>query len=648
MDRLKVVSLNVRGINNALKRRKVFRFLKRQKGDVYFLQETYGSKGIKFMWESEWGNKCIFAHRTTSSSGVAILLTKKTASKVSDISRDVEGRRLHCKLTVNEYTYALPNIYAPNRDEEGFFEEVFREVNRMECVFNVTGGDFNVIRDPMKDRNNGVVYHKKCKAVIDAHIESQNEVDVWRMQHPDKKYFTYMRGPATWSRIDYFLLSQSLVSNCEQSSIIPSVCTDHSCISIVLKTCEGKRGPGTWKFNNELLNDQNFQTELEKVVLGCKRSFHYLRGTEFWDLLKFEMKQFSRDFAKAKNQVEKYEKFVLYEKLECMQTEYLMDEIKDKELESDINSVKTELKAFETVDAQRSAFRCKKSWLMYGEKCSKYFFNLEKRNYLSKTMYIVKKRDGSLTKDYTEILNEQFVFYKDLYTRDEKVTFDLKNKTGTRLTAAMKEKLDNMISKDELFDAVMTLKPNKVPGLDGLTVEFYKAFWSILRDPLYECYQDSVASGCFNSTARRGVINLIPKGASKDELLLRNWRPISLLNVDLKIWSKAIANRLEETVELIGKQQNGFIKGRSIFTNITTTREVISYLNRNWKESGVIITFDFEKCFDRVSHESIKKVFEYFNFGERFISMLTLMFTNWRCARLTMVTRLISLRKPEG
>ena len=262
---------------------------------------------------------------------------------------------------------------------------------------------------------------------------------------------------------------------------------------------------------------------------------------------------------------------------------------------------------------------------MHGEKSSKYYFNLEKRNFLSKTMYTIKKRDGTLTKDYTEILNEQYNFYSELYTKDDSVHFDISNEMGVRLSPGLKERLESMVSKDELFDAMMTLKPNKSPGGDGFTLEFYRTFWNILKDPLYENYLDSIQLGYFNHTARRGFIHLIPK-KSKNDLLLKNWRPISILCVDLKIWSKAIANRLEETVDLIGKQQNGFIKNRSIFNNILTTSEVISHLNRNWKESGVIVTIDFEKCFDRVSHGSIVKTFEYFGFGNQFIRMLKLMF----------------------
>ena len=87
-----------------------------------------------------------------------------------------------------------------------------------------------------------------------------------------------------------------------------------------------------------------------------------------------------------------------------------------------------------------------------------------------------------------------------------------------------------------------------------------------------------------------------------------------------------ISNRLEITTkDLIGKQQNGFIRGRSIMTNVASTRGIISYLNRK-KLPGVIAVIDFEKCFDRIEHNSIKGVFKYFGFGDTFIGMVMMLF----------------------
>ena len=75
-------------------------------------------------------------------------------------------------------------------------------------------------------------------------------------------------------------------------------------------------------------------------------------------------------------------------------------------LNDKIGQVKTELTAFAVQDAKRSAFHCKMQFTQYGEVASKYCFNMEKRNFVSKSIYMVRKGNGEWTKDYSEIFNE--------------------------------------------------------------------------------------------------------------------------------------------------------------------------------------------------------------------------------------------------
>ena len=154
---------------------------------------------------------------------------------------------------------------------------------------------------------------------------------------------------------------------------------------------------------------------------------------------------------------------------------------------------------------------------------------------------MVHKNDSTLTKNYAEILNIQYSFYKELYTKDDWIRFGLVNTTRKVLDDATRGKFEQMISADECFDAVMTLKSGKTPGSDGLGVLVYRKFWKTLIGPLHEMYVEAVRSGYLNFTGRRGIIKLIPK-KGKDDLLVQNWRPITLLNYNYKIWVKALAN----------------------------------------------------------------------------------------------------------
>ena len=134
-------------------------------------------------------------------------------------------------------------------------------------------------------------------------------------------------------------------------------------------------------------------------------------------------------------------------------------------------------------------------------------------------MYLLKKDNGELIKDYGEILNEQYKFYDNLYTRNNNVSFCINDIPGNKLDINDKLAFEMEVSKDELFDAVMTLKTGKTQGIDGLGVEFYRKFWKDLIDPLHDMYLYALEVGYLNPTARRGIINLIPK--KKNSLMLK-------------------------------------------------------------------------------------------------------------------------------
>ena len=74
---IKIVTLNVRGLNGSTKRRSSFRWLHNQKAHFYFLQETYSDEKTKALWEAEWGGKIFCSHGTKHSKGVMILLNPK-------------------------------------------------------------------------------------------------------------------------------------------------------------------------------------------------------------------------------------------------------------------------------------------------------------------------------------------------------------------------------------------------------------------------------------------------------------------------------------------------------------------------------------------------------------------------------------------
>ena len=127
-------------------------------------------------------------------------------------------------------------------------------------------------------------------------------------------------------------------------------------------------------------------------------------------------------------------------------------------------------------------------------------------------MHKIIKSDGQTITHQNKILKEQHDFYAELYSSEREVIFDLDNTTGIHANDYDRSHLNKQLTLEELHTATFTMKANKTPGLDGLPVEFYHCFWTLIANKLLELYQYSYKEGILNLTARQGLISLLPKG----------------------------------------------------------------------------------------------------------------------------------------
>ena len=114
----------------------------------------------------------------------------------------------------------------------------------------------------------------------------------------------------------------------------------------------------------------------------------------------------------------------------------------------------------------------------------------------------------------------------------------------------------------------------------------------------------SYDEGELSSSQKQAVITLIEK-KDKDKRYIKNWRPISLLNVDLKIASKALALRIKLVLKnVICHDQTAYIKGRYIRESIRLMQDIIEYVDLE-EEEAILFSTDIEKAFDSVNHNFI-------------------------------------------
>ena len=166
---------------------------------------------------------------------------------------------------------------------------------------------------------------------------------------------------------------------------------------------------------------------------------------------------------------------------------------------------------------------------------------------------------------------------------------------------------------------------NKSPGPDGFTTEFYKFFFSDIGCFLVRSFNEGFYSESLSVTQYQGVITCIPK-EGKPKQFIKNWRPISLLNVSYKILSSCIAARIKQVLPIIiHESQKGFMKGRYIGENIRLLYDTILITEKE-NIPGLLLMIDFEKAFDSVSWSFVEKALIFFNFPECIVQWFKILY----------------------
>ena len=129
----------------------------------------------------------------------------------------------------------------------------------------------------------------------------------------------------------------------------------------------------------------------------------------------------------------------------------------------------------------------------------------------------------------------------------------------------------------ECLAALKSMSKGKTPGSDGLPAEFYLTFWDILKEDFVEIVNNCFVEGIMPESLRSALITLLFK--KDDPQLLKNWRPISLLNVDYKILTKVLVNGIKPLMSaVIHMDQCCAVPGRSAFSDLAWQITVINSL----------------------------------------------------------------------
>ena len=469
MSDLKVCTLNVRGLNNNDKRRKLFNWIREKELDVTFLQETFCTKDFVPYFNSSWSGKIYHGETDSSHSrGVAIVVNPKLNFKYESQHRSQDGRRLIVNGSIDDMDISLVCLYAPNEQKHRseFFDKCIIWIQKHATYKNalMIGGDLNCCLHDQDRRSVRDKFEDKSRKQLAKMIRELNIFDCWYKVNNRSGFTFFDRRTGGASRLDYLFTSNSIPftikSTCVKSSVVP----DHESVIAIFKICSQKRGHGYWKLNNSLLEDKDYTEGIKHVILNTVSECEDLKSRRLvWELVKIRVKEFSISFSVNKSRKQKCIALQLENRIN-----FLINKLNtlDREISNEYvkqlieKKCEFERQLSEILDKKTKGYiiRSRIKWIEEGEKSTRYFLKLEKGRQSSNVFRRVSSNNNVVVNN-DGILNEIVNFYTNLYRGDnistEKVDEYMSNVKNV-LILSDNEKLlcDKDINKMEIKKAI--------------------------------------------------------------------------------------------------------------------------------------------------------------------------------------------------
>jgi hypothetical protein len=200
-------------------------------------------------------------------------------------------------------------------------------------------------------------------------------------------------------------------------------------------------------------------------------------------------------------------------------------------------------------------------------------------------------------------------YYKSLFGDPEPSNVCLEESVNgdiPKLTNQENNILITDFTEKEVHEAIMQMEKNKAPGPDGFPAEFYQSFWEIIKHDFLALFADFKQGRLPLHKLNFGNIILLPK--KENAIQIQQYRPICLLNVSFKIFTKVGTNRITGIAhKVIRPTQTAFMPGRHILEGVLVLHETVHEIHRK-KLDGVIMKIDFEKAYDKVKWDFLQQV----------------------------------------
>lgn len=291
---LKIISINVNGLNEVRKRRLVFSSLKKFKRSIFLLQETHCRRGNGRLWKSQWRSSMFLSEVSGSVGGLATLFSGDLDPIIEEVLPSRSNRFLITSFRLEEEQYRIVNLYLPTSDKEREQIEVLSELDQIldsqDGAHLFMGGDFNVAMDAKLNREgyaDSDIPNRNFRSELRHLTEKLDLEDIWRSQNSSTRDFTWSRA-GKLSRLDYIFTPFSFPGSISAFRPKTYGFSDHRMVSVSIRPSEKPRGKSFWKFKVSLLDRQDFCTDLVEAISEAERDSVDLPADTKWEFIKSE------------------------------------------------------------------------------------------------------------------------------------------------------------------------------------------------------------------------------------------------------------------------------------------------------------------------------------------------------------------------
>uniref|UniRef100_A0A8C4SJY7 Reverse transcriptase domain-containing protein n=1 Tax=Erpetoichthys calabaricus TaxID=27687 RepID=A0A8C4SJY7_ERPCA len=566
--------------------------------------------------------------------GVGILIHRTVPFVASEVVSDPEGRYVMVMGNLYNSKMILINVYAPNVDDKEFMQNLFASIPSVNTHKIIMAGDFNCVLNPLLDRTpvTGGTTSNTAK-IITQFLKDHNLSDPWRFLNPNSRtYSFYSPVHYSYSRIDYFFIDNNFLPTIKLCKYDTIVISDHAPLVLELKSISPSYSPRRWRLNPLLLADENCTEFISKQIsffLETNMSTEVSAGT-LWETLKAFLRGQIISYLSHRNKLETKKVSELRNEITRIDEEQARRP--SEALHRKRQALHTELNILTTKETEQLIYKSRQHYYEHGEKANKLLAQQIHKQEVHNAIPVITNKNGEEIIDHNKIMHTFRDYYKSLYSTEPKEDNTqsnafLDNSQIPQIDALSAEELDKPLTLTELLDAIKSLQSGKSSGPDGYPVEFYKKFSTQLAPLLLVTFTEAKDHQILPQTFRQALITVFPK-QNKDLLQCASYRPISLLNNDVKILSKILARRMEKVLpSVISQDQTGFIEGRHLSSNLRRLFNVI-YSPAKSNTPEILLSLDAEKAFDMIEWNYLFTALEKFGFGPNICAWIKLLYTS--------------------